>query len=254
MKRLLMGIIVAVTATYMGFCLILFFSQRTLIYFPTGAAQMEPAATETLSVPDASLRLSTRPLEGPSALIYFGGNAEDVSGSLGAFADEFPDHAIYMLHYRGYGGSSGKPTEEALHSDARALYEMVHARHPDVIVVGRSLGSGVAVQLAATRQVTRLVLITPFDSIVNLASRQFPFVPVDLLLWDRFESWRYAPQVTAPTLIIAAANDEIVPRESTLALFNAFGPGVATMTTIAGAGHNSISGKPGYMAAVRGQE
>jgi pimeloyl-ACP methyl ester carboxylesterase len=159
-----------------------------------------------------------------------------------------------MLHYRGYGGSSGKPTEEALHSDARALYEMVHARHPDVIVVGRSLGSGVAVQLAATRQVTRLVLITPFDSIVNLASRQFPFVPVDLLLRDRFESWRYAPQVTAPTLIIAAANDEVVPRESTLALFNAFGPGVATMTTISGAGHNSISSSPGYMATVRGQE
>lgn len=254
MKRVLLSICIAITATYCLVCLLLFLSQRSLIYFPTAETQAEPAATSTLSVADASLRLSVRPLESSGALIYFGGNAEDVSRSLVAFADAFQDRAIYMLHYRGYGGSSGKPSEDALHSDARALFDMVRAEHPDVVVVGRSLGSGVAVRLAATRPVSRVVLVTPYDSLVNLAKRQFPYMPVGLILQDRFESWRHAPLVTAPTLIVAAANDEIIPRESTMSLLHAFAPGVARIVVLTGVGHNSISSSPDYMSAVTGRE
>ena len=247
MGRLLIVVAIVIAALYVGICLILFFSQRYLIYFPTQASQ---TPTEALKVSDATLRLSARQRGGPRALIYFGGNAEDVSLSLEAFAETFPDHAIYMLHYRGYGGSTGRPSEPALHSDAQALFEMVHARHPEVVVVGRSLGSGVAVRLAAGNPVDRLILVTPFDSITNLARRQFPFFPVNLLLQDRFESWRYAPGITSPTLIVMAENDEVVPRERTTALLEAFSPGVASLKIIPGAGHNSISSSPAYMQAV----
>ena len=247
MRRILLVVFLAITAIYAGICLILFFAQRHLIYFPTAASH---APTEILDVADATLRLSTRPQEGSKALIYFGGNAEDVSLSLEAFSTAFPEHAIYMMHYRGYGGSTGRPSEPALHSDAQALFEMVHARHPEVVVVGRSLGSGLAVRLAAGLPVSRLILVTPYDSIVNLARRQFPFLPVGLLLQDRFESWRHAPRVTAPTLIIAAEHDEVVPRERTTALLEAFSPGVARMEMIPGAGHNSLSSNPAYMKAV----
>lgn len=254
MKNILLSTCLAFTLAYIGLCLYLFLSQRSFIYFPTGSARADPAATATLNVPDASLKLSVLQRAGSAALIYFGGNAEDVSQSLAAFADAFPEHAIYMLHYRGYGGSSGKPSEAALHADAQALFEMVRARHPNIILIGRSLGSGIAVRLAATRPVSRIVLVTPFDSFVSLAKRQFPYLPVALLLQDKYESWRYAPLIKTRTLILAAENDEFIPRESTLSLFNAFAPGVASMKTIAGTGHNSISSSPDYWSAMTSPE
>jgi pimeloyl-ACP methyl ester carboxylesterase len=250
MKRFLLIIGVAILAIYVGGCLVLFFSQRSLIYFPTQATHDQPGSVSTLDVQDASLKISVRPRDGADALIYFGGNAEDVSQSISLFAEAFPKRSLYLLHYRGYGGSSGKPTEKALYSDAQTLYEMVHAKHSNVIIIGRSLGTAVAIHLASTNPASHLVLITPFDSILNLARKQLPWFPIGLLLQDKYESWRYAPLIKTPTMIIAAGNDEVVPRESTLALFNAFSPGIARMTFIPGAGHNTISESPDFVDAL----
>jgi pimeloyl-ACP methyl ester carboxylesterase len=97
------------------------------------------------------------------------------------------------------------------------------------------------VQLAAARPVTRLVLVTPYDSLQEVAAQQFPYFPVRWLLLDKFESWKYVPQISAPTLVIAAEYDEVIPRASTEALFARFLPGAATSKIIAGAGHNTIS-------------
>jgi len=108
----------------------------------------------------------------------------------------------------------GVPPEKALFEDAPTLFDAVHAKHADVDVVGRSLGSGIAVYVASVRPVARLVLVTPFDSLRDLAAAQFPYVPVKWLMLDKFESWKYAPHVSAPTRIIAAEHDEIVPRAS----------------------------------------
>ena len=107
----------------------------------------------TLDVPGATLQVCVRQRSGPDALIYFGGNAEDVSFSLNEFAAAFPQHSIYMLYYRGYGGSTGSPSEAALHADAQALFDQVQKEHPNIVLVGRSLGSGVAVRLAANNPV-----------------------------------------------------------------------------------------------------
>src|SRR5260370_41081884 len=104
----------------------------------------------------AQVLVSTRPKDGSHALIYFGGNAEDVSLNMPSLSAGFPDSAIYLLHYRGYGGSSGRPSEGALFADALTLFDQVHSKHPDVDVVGRSLGSGIAVYVASLRPVTRL--------------------------------------------------------------------------------------------------
>src|SRR5205085_5992564 len=131
-----------------------------------------------------------------------GGNKEDVSQSLPAFEAAFPNHALYLLHYRGYGGSEGVATETDLYRDALALFDHAHRRHRQVIVVGRSLGSGLAVRVASVRRATRLVLVTPYDSIVGIAAGQYPWAPVSLILKDRYESVRYAPRVRAPTRII----------------------------------------------------
>jgi pimeloyl-ACP methyl ester carboxylesterase len=236
-------------SVYLSLCLFFFVFQRSFIYMPTPATPMHDAAA-VLKVPGARLRLSTRELDGSKALVSFGGNAEDVASSLPELAASFPDRAIYALHYRGYSGSSGQPAEAAMRNDARALFKLVHDRHSDVMVVGRSLGSSLAIQLAAEGPVSRLVLIAPFESILAIASRVAPFLPMRLLLRDPWQSWRYAPRVSCPTLILAASHDEIVPMSDTRKLFEAFQPGVATLRVIDGTDHNSVSGPEEFWEAL----
>jgi len=234
---------------YAGLCVVFFVFQRSFIYMPTPVTPAHAAAF-TLEVPGGTVRVSTRPHDGPKALVVFGGNAEDVAYTVPELAKAFPDRAVYGMHYRGYSGSSGHPSETALRSDARALFRHVHARHPDVIVVGRSLGSSLAIQLAAEEPVSRLVLITPFESILSIAKRTAPFLPMSLLLRDRYESWRYAPRVTCPTLLIAASHDELVPLADTQRLIAGFPPNVATLRVIEGTDHNSVSGEAEFWEAM----
>ncbi len=151
---LLLAIIVF---AYAAVCLVLFAAQRSMIYFPQPSTGEGPGNALKILVPGAELRVSVRAHLGPKALIYFGGNAEDVSLSLPAFSSAFPDRALFLLHYRGYGGSTGKPSEEAIQSDALALFDRVHLEYSDIAVIGRSLGSGVATRLASRRPASSLV-------------------------------------------------------------------------------------------------
>ena len=137
-RRMLWSLLTIAACVYAALCVFFFVFQRSFIYMPTPATPEHDAAT-VLQMPDARLRLSTRPLVGPKALVYFGGNAEDVAATLPELAAAFPDRAIYALHYRGYSGSSGHPAEAAMRNDARELFRLVHGRHPDVMAVGRSL-------------------------------------------------------------------------------------------------------------------
>jgi len=250
-----LGILALITVCcYLLACAALFFYQRALLYFPTAAATVRSPLVATLDAPGARLCIAERPRAGAQAVIYFGGNAEDVSASLPLLAEAFPDHALYLPHYRGYAGSTGKPTERDLVADALLLFDQVAAAHPDVVLIGRSLGSGVAVQVASRRKVSRLVLVTPYDSIVGLAAAQYPFFPVRWLLQDKYESWRYAPAVRAPTLLIAAGSDEIIPAASTARLLAHFGAGIASLQVIDGATHNGISAAPAYLPLLRSGE
>lgn len=233
---------------YLALCAALFAWQRSMIYFPQPRLEGGPASTLQLKVSDADLVLTARPTAGPKAIIYFGGNAEDVSANLPSFSEAFPGHAIYLLHYRGYGGSTGNPTEAALHSDALAVFDHVSKTHSDIAVVGKSLGSGVAVRVASQRPVSRLILVTPYNSIQDLAAQRFPYFPVSWLLVDKFESWKYAPQVTALTLLIAAEHDEVIPAASTGQLYARFKPGTAALKMLPGTSHNTVSQHPQYLA------
>jgi pimeloyl-ACP methyl ester carboxylesterase len=250
MLKVLAVLLIAAMTAYAMACLGLFVFQRSFIYFPPREAAVSAPKVTTLAAPGAVLKVSERPREGGKAVIYLGGNAEDVSASLPLFERAFPEHALYLLHYRGYAGSTGSPTEKDLVQDALALYDRVATQHPEVVLVGRSLGTGVAVQVASRRPAHRLVLVTPYDSIAGIAVQQFRAFPVRLLLKDTYESGRYAPQVKAPTLILAASNDEVIPAWSTRLLVTRFAPGVASMTMIEGAGHNTISESSAYLAAL----
>jgi hypothetical protein len=240
-------------ALYLVFCLALLLLQRSLLYFPQPRTAVPGVELLRLPLADAAgaLNISTAQRQGSGAVLYFGGNAEDVALTVPSLAAIFPERSIQAVHYRGYGGSGGRPTERSLHADAAAVFDDVRSRHPDVDVLGRSLGSAVATRLAATKPVRRLVLVTPFDSILALAGRLFPFLPVRLLLADRFETVQDAPQVPVPTLVITAGRDEVGPGDHTRRLIEAFRPGIVTEQTFPAAGHNDVSLDPAYRDAIR---
>ncbi|QXI04032.1 lysophospholipase [Pseudomonas tensinigenes] len=247
MSRTLMSLVALIVAVYLVLCAALFFFQRSLIYFPQPNAVTSADSRMTLSMPDAQISLITRERVGPRALIYFGGNAEDVSRNLPEFAEAFPDYAVYLLNYRGFGGSGGSPSEAAIAEDALALFDQVYASHPQIAVVGRSLGSGVAVRLASQRPVQQLILVTPYNSLEEIAAQQYPWVPVKWLLKDRFESGKYAAHIRVPTLLLAASDDEVIPRASTQRLLENFPQGVAVLRVVPDSGHNSISDRAQYL-------
>jgi pimeloyl-ACP methyl ester carboxylesterase len=237
---------------YLALCLSLFLAQRSFIYFPQPKSTSDNIATLTLNAAGERILVSTVISEGLDAVIYFGGNAEDVSHSLATLGEAFPARSLYAMNYRGYGGSTGKPSETALIADALALFDRVHVEHSHITIIGRSLGSGVATHVASERPIERLVLVTPYDSLLTVAAGQFGFFPLRWLMLDKFESWRYAPKVTAPTQLIAAQNDEVIPSASTEALYKNFAKSLATLTVIPAVGHNSISESPQYIPALRG--
>ncbi|QHC96404.1 hypothetical protein PspR84_17770 [Pseudomonas sp. R84] len=247
MSRTLMSLVALIVAVYLVLCAALFFFQRSLIYFPQPNAVTSADSQLTLSMPDAQVSVVTRERVGPRALIYFGGNAEDVSRNLPEFAEAFPEYAVYLLNYRGFGGSSGSPSEAAIAEDALALFDQVYASHPQVSLIGRSLGSGVAVRLASQRPVQQLILVTPYNSLEEIATRQYPWVPVQWLLKDRFESGKYAAHIRVPTLLLAASDDEVIPRASTQRLLENFPQGVALLRVVPDSGHNSISDRAQYL-------
>lgn len=237
---------------YGGFCLLLFATQRSYIYFPPPTSPTDPATALMLDAGGVPVHVSAHAQQASDAVLYLGGNAEDVDASLPELAAAFPGRALYLMHYRGYGASGGKPSERALVADALLLFDRLRGSHRNITVVGRSLGSGIAVQVAAQRPVERLVLVTPYNSVAEIAALHFPYVPVAWLLRDQYESWRYASRVQAPTMLIAAEQDEVIPRASTESLLTHFKPGVAVLQVVKGAGHNTIGLQGQYVALLAG--
>jgi pimeloyl-ACP methyl ester carboxylesterase len=97
------------------------------------------------------------------------------------------------------------------------------------------------------------VLVTPYDSLADVAAQHFPYVPVRWLLRDKYESWRYAPQVTAPTWIIVAEDDEVIPRSSSDRLRTRFREGIVSYVVLPGVGHNTIQDSPNYWTLLSSQ-
>ena len=175
------------------------------------------------------------------AIIYFGGNAEAVVFNAEPFVKNFSAFTVYLINYRGYGGSTGTPTEEGLYSDALALYDLVHVDHESISVMGRSLGSGIATYLASERPVSRLALITPYDSIKNVAQSHVPIYPIGLLIKDEYNSLEKAERVSVPVLIVMAELDVVIPNSHSIELLDAFGVGQASSVNIEDADHNNLT-------------
>lgn len=235
---------------YLGFGALLYFGQRNLMYLPVAENPAEDLGVEWLQVDGASVKLWVVNPGASRALLYFGGNAEDVYFNARDFAERLPGHTVYLVNYRGYGGSSGSPTEGALFADTLTVFDAVRPRHQGVDVMGRSLGSGIAVYLASERDIGRLVLATPHDSAAAIARRLYPVYPIDWLLKDRYDSVRYASAVTGPVMLLIAEHDRIIPAAHSTRLAEAFRPVQVDAVVVSGADHNSIAGFERYWSAL----
>jgi esterase/lipase len=147
-------------------------------------------------------------------------------------------------------GSSGSPTEVALYTDALAIFDHLASEYRSVSAIGRSLGAGVASFLAAERPLQKLVLVTPFDSVVEVAREQFSLFPVDLLVKDRFDAASHASRISMPTLVIIAAADEVIPRARSDALVSALGAAALSVQVIDSATHNTIDHHHQYLDSI----
>jgi pimeloyl-ACP methyl ester carboxylesterase len=251
MKRAFWRVAIVVLTLYLLACIALYMLQRTLLYYP------QPM----LAAPDAqgiSIPANGNTLRGwivdpgqPEAILYFGGNGERVERNVGFFRAAMPGYSVYLVPYRGYGPNAGEPTEAGLYADALAEYAWVHARNAHVSVMGRSLGTGVATYLASKRAVEKLVLVTPYDSIVNLAQARYPIFPVSWLMKDRYESWRRAGSIKARVLVLLADGDEVVPRTNSDALIASFHP-KPEVVVVAHAGHDNLTRSATYTQAIEG--
>ncbi len=238
-----MGILLFIV--YIGAGTFLYLQQRTFLYYPT---QNLSSGYNTLVLKNENEKINIIVLnEGhKNAILYFGGNAESMADSSDYIAGQFPDFTVYLMDYRGYGASTGEATEEGLYSDALKLYDRIKKKHDRISIGGRSLGTAIATYVAAHREVSKLALITPFDSIVNVAKGRYPIYPVALLLHDKYDSAARAKDISAKTFIVIAQNDKVISKERTQELIDAFSSKLLKITTISNRGHNDISSDDRY--------
>ena len=239
-----------------GLPLLMYLAQDSLIFHPqrlpesqrVALSQRGPVESVFIDAPDGT-RLHAWQVKGDSLIIYFGGNAEEVSWMLGEGVRRTPGVGWLLVDYRGYGSSGGAPSEAALVADAIQWYDSVAKNYKSVYVFGRSLGSGVAVQLAAQRSVAGAILVAPFDSLVEVGKHHYPFLPVSWMLKHRFESVAAAPNIKAPLLCIVAVDDEIIPVQHAKRLYDAWG-GEKRWIGLEGAGHNSTDNAANYWTSI----
>jgi fermentation-respiration switch protein FrsA (DUF1100 family) len=254
----------AIVVGYVAIAALMWFAQERLMFFPRAApARVDPPPGWQLE----ELRLTTRdgavlagvlvrpPVPGRAPLvIYFGGNAEEVTESAAAAGETYGDRAVLLVNYRGYGASGGTPGEKPFVADAAEIFDWASAR-PDVdptrvALHGRSLGSGVAVQLAAARPARCVVLTSPFASALEVARGAYPWLPVALLMRHPFESIAHAKGLTMPLLVLFGTGDNIVAPEQSERLAAAWG-GPVERVRLEGFGHNDLSVSPAYEAAIK---
>lgn len=181
-------------------------------------------------------------------VIVFGGVARETSWMIN-WGEKPDDWGWLMINYRGYGLSEGVPGEQAVVEDAKRIYDYAAAR-PDIdsariVVLGRSLGSYVAVRLAASRPLAAVILATPFDSIAAVGERRYPFLPIGMLVGGRYDSLAIAPGIRTRALFVLASNDDVTPPQHGEALAAAWG-GPKSLITLTETGHRGVEWRAEY--------
>ncbi len=245
--------LIAVVVLYGGFVALLYVVQRSLQYFPerrrtapsaVGLPEAEEAVLDTADG-ERVIVWHVPPREGQPIFLYFHGNGGSLRWRVERFRTLITDGSgLVALSYRGYGGSSGRPTETGLVEDAAAAYAFAIARYPaeHIVLWGESLGSALALAVAAEKPVGHLVLEAPFTSAADVGAQHYWFVPVRLFMKDQFRSDLRASKVTAPVLVVHGENDTIVPMTFGKRLYGLI-HAPKRFVRVAGAGHNDLGAR-----------
>ena len=229
-KKMAAGMAGFASVLWLGLTAAVAANQRRLVFNPTVVPEVNSPRSSGHRTRPIVLRakdgtrlcgwLMTPRTPGPHpAVLYFGGRSEEVSWVVRDAGSLFPNMTVLALNYRGYGNSHGMPDETLLVEDGCTLFDWLAALGQvdgrRIAVVGRSLGSGVAVQVAKERPAHSVVLITPYDSILAIAKKKFRAMPIEYMLRHRFESIKHAPSLKVPTYVLRAERDDIVPHSHT---------------------------------------
>ncbi len=230
--KLIKKALVAIIIAYTTLVATVFFMQEQMIYHPTPPIGL-PADYGLKNFEQVNITTSDnyklvawfhKPATARKALIYFYGNADSLQ-SYPQFLKKFADHGYMVLaiNYRGYGGSEGKPSEKGLYNDGRAAINFVseYIKSENIIVVGRSMGTGVTVQMATEFNLNAIVLISPYTSITDIAERLYPYLPIRLISTNRFDSLKKISNIAEPVLFIHGDLDNFIPLSNAQTLFDA---------------------------------
>jgi uncharacterized protein len=245
-RTVLLVLVCAVVALYVGLCSYLFAKQRSAIYYPPptvlGAAPPDSGyATLDINVPDIGvIKHWWVPPASPGmpTVVFFHGNAGDRRSflELGVLLHRQGWGAV-LASYPGYSGNPGNPSEAALTADARATIAAIAPRSGPIIAWGHSLGSGVAARMASEGRVAGLVLESPYTSLPDVAARIYPYIPVQMLMLDRFDTRALVQKIAMPVLIFHGADDPQIPFAMGRELADAWGKR-ASLVRLEGVGHN----------------
>lgn len=218
-----MNTLLWIVVTYVAICVAAYFGNRWFMYFPD-PERISPAEAGLSGIEEIELRTSdgerliawyAKARPGQPTILYFHGNAGNAAGRAEKIETmRIGGAGVFYLNNRGYGGSSGKPTEKANVADAATAYEHLRGtgvEAGDIVVYGESLGSGQAVQLAGQREVRAVVLEAPLTSTIDVGKRTYFFLPLGLLLSDQYRNREHIAKVTAPLLVLHGEQDEVIP-------------------------------------------
>jgi len=243
--------VLVLISVYVSLAAWLYTSQRKFLYAPdarrpdSSAVGISSLSAVELATPDGLKLLAwyLPPPEGKPVVVFFHGNAGNVQDRAHRIKDfGAGGYGVFMPEYRGYGGNTGTPTESELFADAKVAIDFLKQQGVDtrrVVVYGESLGTAVAVHVAATHPVAALILEAPFTSIRAIAERRFSMFPVRLMLKDHFDSLSRIGKVNAPTLVLHGARDQVVPMTLGQELFNA-APGPKELWTVENGAHSNL--------------
>ena len=185
-------------------------------------------------------------------LIYFGGQGDEISSFI-ENSTKLPGCNILSFNYRGYGLSQGTPNEQSILYDSLVIYDYIKNRKDipsnEIFIMGRSLGTGVAVFLAQHRPAKAVILISPYDSITSIAQEKLPFIPVAMLNKNQFDSLSRVNQIHCPLLAIIATNDLMIPPWHSKKLLEKW-PGSKTVKMIQNVGHNDLLESKEYWTTI----
>jgi esterase/lipase len=239
MKKILINLFKIVFTIYALLLILLYIFQRDLLFIPQ--KYITHKYSEQIFINNnQKINIITLNEGKKDAIIYFGGNEENVVLNAPYFKKSFPNHTIYMFEYPSYGKSTGKATQENIFENSKLIFDKIQSKHQNISTIGRSLGTGVAIYLASKKPIYKLALITPYDTITNIAKDRYPIFPISFLIKDPFNSLKYITNIKSDILILLASSDKVIKHKFSYNLINHISKNKSIIKTIPKTTHSTI--------------